>query len=103
MTWPTPVEERLGRRIGNWVHVRGCGWQFTGTNVVIDKNAGRDEGWYLTTASGYVELDGIRSLACEQIDQYLDATMRWVERNLIDYINATKGHTCGNCGLVHAP
>lgn len=103
MTWPTPASERLGRRVGNWSYVHGCGWQFAGTNVVIDKNAGPDGGWYITTASGYVELDGIRSWAAGEIDRYLDATKEWIEEHLIHYINATKGQTCGNCGLVHAP
>jgi hypothetical protein len=102
VNWPTPVSERLGRRIGHWRHVHGCGWQFTGTNVVIDKNAGFDGGWYITTASGYVQLDGVLSLACEEIDHYLDASMAWIEQHLIHYINATNGQTCGNCGLVHA-
>ncbi len=104
MTWPTPVAERLGRRLGLWRYVHGCGWQFAGTNIVIDKTGGPNGAWYVTTAKpGLIAArGGCRFDPASEIDQYLDSAMEWVEKELVHYVRSTHGQKCGNCGLIHS-
>lgn len=103
MTWPIPSAERLGRRIGLWRYVHGCGWRFAGTNIVIDKNSGPNGAWYVTTAKhGDINGYGFRWSPVDDIDRFLDASMEWIEKELIHYVRATHGQKCRNCGLIHA-